>query len=325
MDDILEKIPELNHNFKFQNVYFKITENYRLEIYPNFFRTENYYTFEELVIEIKKKINIIKSYNCLLNYVLKFPKDLTQIIQDYHNFDYTCDCKQDGLKIILNPVFIKDLSNIITSYLDDCLFCDKLKLDKFDLSKIKRYSNVLLIGKRQTGKTTIVRDILRNLPNIHTALVFSPGPNSYPEVPSDFIFDQYNPDTIQKIIERQKELKKKDVKSNICIVLDDAMHNYTNFINISTKDLIFNGRHHGLTSIITLQYPILPHIYTSSIDYIFLFNPELRYRKTLYEKYGSSFRDFNETMNEICRDHRTLVIDNIKNKLFWYENGDLSM
>ena len=88
-----------------------------------------------------------------------------------------------------------------------------LELKKFDMSSIKDDRVVVLIGKRDTGKSFLVKDLLyyhQNLP-IGTVISATESANCFYGniVPGLFIHDEYSPQIISNVMKRQKMIVKK--------------------------------------------------------------------------------------------------------------------
>ena len=85
-----------------------------------------------------------------------------------------------------------------------------LELKKFDMSEITDDKVVVLIGKRDTGKSYLCRDILYHHKNIPVGQVISgtEGANQFYSnmVPKLFIHNEFNPQIIQNMLKRQKML-----------------------------------------------------------------------------------------------------------------------
>ena len=88
-----------------------------------------------------------------------------------------------------------------------------LQLKKFHMSQIKDDQVVVMIGKRNTGKSFLTKDLLYNKQNIPVGTVISPTENAnrfYSDVvPPIFIHDEYTPSIVGNFMRRQKKLKKK--------------------------------------------------------------------------------------------------------------------
>ena len=85
-----------------------------------------------------------------------------------------------------------------------------LELRKFDINDIKDDKVVVLIGKRDTGKSFLCKDILyhhRGIP-VGTVISGTEGANQFYSkiVPKLFIHGEFTPALIQNLIKRQKML-----------------------------------------------------------------------------------------------------------------------
>jgi len=167
-----------------------------------------------------------------------------------------------------------------------------LELTKFDMKNISFNPNelkgpvIVLIGRRDTGKSYLVRDLLYYHQDIPIGTVISgteSGNGFYSKhVPKLFIHDEYNTAIIENILKRQKMVLKQVKKENEAygrssidprafVILDDCL-----FDNSWTKDkvmrlLFMNGRHWKIMLIITMQYPLgIPPNLRTNIDYVFI-------------------------------------------------------
>tara|TARA_A100001011_G_scaffold377230_1_gene440634 strand:- start:132 stop:968 length:837 start_codon:yes stop_codon:yes gene_type:complete len=226
-----------------------------------------------------------------------------------------------------------------------------LQLKKFDMKSIsfKPDENkgpvVVLIGRRDTGKSFLVRDLLYYHQDIPIGTVISgteAGNGFYSShVPKLFIHDEYNVVIIENILKRQKTVLKqikKDIetykKSNIdpraFVILDDCL-----FDDRWTRDkmmrlLFMNGRHWKIMLIITMQYPLgIPPTLRTNIDYVFILRePYIANRKRIYENYAGmfpTFESFCQVMDQCTENYECLVINNnvksnrLHEQIFWYK------
>ena len=83
-----------------------------------------------------------------------------------------------------------------------------LNLKKFDMNEIKDDKVVVLIGKRDTGKSFLCRDILYRHRGVPVGQVISgtEGANQFYSkmVPKLFIHDEFKPEIVENILKRQK-------------------------------------------------------------------------------------------------------------------------
>ena len=94
----------------------------------------------------------------------------------------------------------------------------EIQLKKFDMNQITHDKTVVLIGKRDTGKSFLCKDILYHHQNVPAGSVIS-GTEAANEfysnmVPPIFIHEEYQPIIIENLLKRQKQLlnEKKDGK-----------------------------------------------------------------------------------------------------------------
>ena len=226
-----------------------------------------------------------------------------------------------------------------------------LELKKFDMRKIsfKPDENkgpvIVLIGRRDTGKSYLVRDVLYYHQDIPIGTVISgteAGNGFYSEhVPKLFIHDEYNSAIIENILKRQKHAlkqvkreleayKKSKIDPRAFTILDDCL-----FDNSWTKDkmmrlLFMNGRHWKIMLIITMQYPLgIPPNLRTNIDYVFILREHyIANRKRIYENYAGmfpTFESFCQVMDQCTENFECLVIDNnvksnkLHDQIFWYK------
>ena len=79
-----------------------------------------------------------------------------------------------------------------------------LKLRKFNMKNIAEDKVVVLIGKRETGKSFLVKDLLYHHQNVPI------GANCFygKIIPKVFIYEDYTPEIIFNFLKRQKLIKK---------------------------------------------------------------------------------------------------------------------
>ena len=89
----------------------------------------------------------------------------------------------------------------------------EFQISKFDMSQLSDDKVVVLIGKRETGKSFLCKDLLYYHKNIPVGTVISATESAncfYGNIiPSIFIHDEYTPETIKNVLMRQKTVKKK--------------------------------------------------------------------------------------------------------------------
>ena len=213
---------------------------------------------------------------------------------------------------------------------------------------------VILIGRRDTGKSYLVRDLLYYHQDIPIGTVISgteSGNGFYSNlVPKLFIHDEYNSILIENILRRQKAVLKQikrevetfrrsTIDPRTFIIMDDCLFDQTWTRDKMMRMLFMNGRHWRCFLIITMQYPLgIPPNLRTNIDYVFILRePYLTNRKRIWENYASMFptlESFNSVMDQTTENYECLVINNnaksnqLRDQIFWYKaetHGDFKL
>jgi hypothetical protein len=220
-----------------------------------------------------------------------------------------------------------------------------LSLRKFDMSQIKDDKVVVFIGKRDTGKSFLIRDLLyyhQNIP-IGTVISGTESANSFygSIVPPLFIHEEFNPLIIQNLLKRQKTLALKiqkdfqtrgttSVDPRTFMIMDDCLYDNTWARDKYIRSLFMNGRHWKILYIVAMQYCMgIPPNLRTNIDYVFILRENnVANRKRLYEQYAGMFPDFDsfcQIMDQCTENYECLVINNnaksnkIEDQVFWYK------
>ena len=224
----------------------------------------------------------------------------------------------------------------------------KLELKKFDPTKIKSDSVVVFIGKRNTGKSYCMKDIMSYNRDIPVGVVVSPTEraNGYFEkfIPKMLIYDELEEKLVSKFLNRQinitkdkkRELEKhgsSTIDPRAFLILDDCMYNKASLKDKNIRCIFMNGRHYKIFLLITMQHGLgLPPDLRSNIDYVFIFrNNIVKEREKIYNHYAGMFPTFdvfNQVMNQCTENYECLVIDNktqsnnINDNVYWYKAQD---
>jgi hypothetical protein len=235
-----------------------------------------------------------------------------------------------------------------------------LELKKFDMKSISFKPNenkgpvVVLIGKRDTGKSFLVRDLLYYQQEIPIGTVISgteEGNGFYAKmVPKLFVHNEYNTAIIENILKRQrtvlKQIKKEmetykrsTIDPRAFVILDDCLYDATWTRDKMMRLLFMNGRHWKVMLVITMQYPLgIPPTLRTNIDYVFILRENyIANRKRIYENYAGmfpTFESFCQVMDQCTENYECLVINNnsksnkLHDQVFWYKadnHGDFRL
>ena len=226
-----------------------------------------------------------------------------------------------------------------------------LELKKFDMKSISFKPNeskgpvVVLIGRRDTGKSFLVKDLLFYQQEIPIGTVISgteEGNGFYGKlVPKLFIHNEYNTAIVENILKRQRQVLKQIKKEmeqfrrstidpRTFVILDDCLYDNTWSRDKMMRLLFMNGRHWKVMLIITMQYPLgIPPTLRTNIDYVFILRePYIANRKRIYENYAGMFptlESFCQVMDQCTENYECLVINNnsksnkLQDQVFWYK------
>jgi len=207
---------------------------------------------------------------------------------------------------------------------------------------------IVMIGRRDTGKSFLVRDLLYYHQDIPIGTVISgteAGNGFYSEhVPKLFIHEEYNTVLIENVLRRQKTVlkqmnkeiatyKRSTIDPRAFVILDDCLYDASWSRDKMMRLLFMNGRHWKIMLIITMQYPLgIPPNLRTNIDYVFLLRePYLTNRKRIWENYASMFptlESFCTVMDQTTENYECLVINNnsksnkLNDQIFWYKAED---
>jgi hypothetical protein len=218
-------------------------------------------------------------------------------------------------------------------------------IKRFDMKRIPQDAVVIFIGRRRTGKSTLVRDLLfhhQDMP-LGTVISGTEESNSFygKMIPPLFIHGEFSPIVLSNFVKRQKMIMGKiqqdlgkGVRSKIdprsFMILDDCMYDDSWTHDKNIRYLFMNGRWLKAFFLITMQYPlgIQPALRTN-VDFVFILRePYMNNRKRIFDNYASAFPSFEffcQIMDQCTQNYECLVIDNtsqsakLEDCIFWYK------
>ena len=221
----------------------------------------------------------------------------------------------------------------------------RLRIKKFDIKSMPDNVTIAMIAKRGSGKSFLTRELLFHKRHIPTTVAISKTERLnrfYGDfVPDIYIYENYSNELLSKVYSRQskifedneKRIKdgKKPKDDRMMLIMDDCMSSKGSWVKEEPiLELFFNGRHHHLSFILTMQYSLgIPPEMRSNFDYIFLLAEDFtNNRKRLYEHYAGMFPDFasfNDAFTVLTEDYGCMVINNkihttdITEKVYWFK------
>jgi hypothetical protein len=227
----------------------------------------------------------------------------------------------------------------------------QLELKKFDMKRIvfDKYENkgpvIVMIGRRDTGKSFLMRDLLYHQRDIPVGTVVS-GTEQLNQffsahVPPVLIHHKFSENIIANVLMRQKQVvkqfktqidvhKKTTLDPRAFLILDDCMYDKSWPNNELIRIIFMNGRHYKLCTIFSQQFPLgIPPVLRTNIDYVFILRePVTNNRKRIYDNYAGmfpTFESFCQVMDQCTENYECLVIDNncksnkLNDQVFWYK------
>lgn len=221
----------------------------------------------------------------------------------------------------------------------------RLPIKRFNISEMVDHCTIAMIAKRATGKSFLTREIMFQKKNIGSAIAISRTEklNSfYSEfIPDSYIYSEYDSNILTRIYERQSNMNednkrrvqdgKKTKDDSLMLIMDDCMSSKGTWLkDPNILELFFNGRHHHISFILTMQYSVgIPPEMRSNFDYVFLLAEDtISNRKRLFDHYAGMFPTFDifqQVFSDITEHYGVMVIDNrvhsknITDKVYWYK------
>ena len=226
---------------------------------------------------------------------------------------------------------------------------DRLPIKTFTFDMFVTDPAIIMIAKRGSGKSWVVRAILEYFREIPVGLIIAPTDRMnkfYGKFfPDSYIHYEYKSEIIERVLERQriiiekeaeKKTKGKVIDPRAFIIMDDCLGQKGSWVKDQPiQELLFNGRHYRIMYILTMQFPlgITPEL-RCNFDYIFLLADDtISNQKRIYDHYAGMFPTFDafrQVFVQLTSDFGSMVIVNrgvkksLFDKVFYYKAPDLS-
>jgi len=177
-----------------------------------------------------------------------------------------------------------------------------------------------IIGKPGSGKSFLIRDIIRTFAHvIPVAMIFS-GSEEYNHFygemfPDLYIRPEYIEEDMKMLEDRQKKVMASSTNPTALLVIDDCADDTKIFKRPQFQRHFKNSRHWQVLTLLGLQYcNDIPPTIKTSVDFAFIFRePNDVNRKRIYDNYAGiigNYNDFCDLMDQLAEEHECLVINN---------------
>ena len=194
---------------------------------------------------------------------------------------------------------------------------------EFDVSTISPGAIVGVVGRRGSGKSIIIKDLLyskRNVLPFGMVMSGTEAGNGYfgKFIPEIFVYDDFDGASLEKLLERQKKASKKGNMQRVFVVLDDLAYDNSIMKKPVLRYIFMNGRHLNIFLIFSSQYvaDLGPPAIRANIDVLLVCREAIQAnRQRLYDMFFGcfeNFADFNKVLNACTENYGVLVLDNTK-------------
>ncbi|AGO85537.1 hypothetical protein psal_cds_1223 [Pandoravirus salinus] len=214
---------------------------------------------------------------------------------------------------------------------------NNVELRKFDRAAHKRGRINLVVGKRGTGKSVLLKDLLCSGGNQWDVVVgMSPTPESQDMLremfPTSCVHDGYDGAVLERVVSTARTLNHLGFRPRVLLVLDDCMFDHKILRSTVMRDLHMNGRCLGIDVYNVVQYVMdVPKAVRSQIDYVFaLCEPQRAYRESLYRNFFGIFptyEEFSAAFHACTENFGCIVVDStartnaVEDSVFWYRSA----
>lgn len=210
----------------------------------------------------------------------------------------------------------------------------KLQLSRFDPSAMKPHRIILLVGRRGSGKSKALDDLMFHVSSkVDFGVAMTPTEDTARSfrkcMPDGWIHSAYSAEKVDTLLKSQRELAKNDKQRNLFVVMDDCMYDKKILKSTVIRDLFMNGRHQHVTLFNAMQYVMdMPPDLRTQVDYCFVFKENIMANKVKLWKYFfgmfEKYDDFNRVLERCTDNYGILVLDNttptseLNQCVFWY-------
>jgi hypothetical protein len=195
-------------------------------------------------------------------------------------------------------------------------------IQEFKHKDIKRHCTWMLIGKRRSGKSRLLFDLLHHTAH-HYDIAFgiAETTDSFTRLQKIIPWNQckraYTEEFVSNVVNGMRNWHETPNASpkNGVLVLDDCLFNPGILKTDAQRQIFMNSRNFNLTSFTTTQYLVdIPPAIRTNVDYVMAMKePSLDNRKKLYKYFFGvfpTFKAFDTAFQQITQNYGVMVLDN---------------
>lgn len=210
-----------------------------------------------------------------------------------------------------------------------------IRVRHFNPKMIAPTSTIVVIGKRRTGKSVLVKDFMFHLRRSFEFVVgFIGTADTRKEYATAFgarvtLHNNYKPEILKSMTEiGELFLDLGRPMHPAVVIIDDCSYKKGLFRDESLCELAKNGRHYELGTIIATQYCMdLGPDWRNQVDFLVILRNGIPEERKKLHKYffGGTYSQFNKMMDACTKDFMGLVLDNrtpetsIEDRVYWYK------
>ena len=209
---------------------------------------------------------------------------------------------------------------------------NELELSQWDPKNLPIDATILVVGKRNTGKTTLTRDLMFHMKN-KLDVVVGMNPTEMANhnleffIPKSFIYHCFSDEKLAHILEWQRRCVANNKAFKMGFIMDDCMSEQTSSSTGGKKKKVMGsndinkvfklGRHLKLFYINAMQYiKDAPPDIRGNVDLLFAFNTTSgTEREKLWKEYFamfSNYKDFCKVFDACAQGYDCIVLDTRK-------------
>ena len=193
-----------------------------------------------------------------------------------------------------------------------------LRIKKFDPRTFTAGKIIFLLGRRASGKSHLMKELLYYMSKPDLVVAMSPTRDSLNTfetfLPKTCIFDRFSQHVVDTIVTVQRELVKKNKKRTVLLILDDCIYQKGVLKSESMRYILWNGRHDHISLMCIVQYMMEVECgLRGNIDYVFAMREFAKNnREKLYKHFFCHFDKFDifdKVMTACTENYKCLVLD----------------